>query len=138
MQVLAIPLIKKGDVITAEYLNRLASIYNQQTLLPGSFANGAMRVQHPTISGAAPTVAGTYYARAYTAITPATGPLAAQWGGGQVKFQDPITGELDVDPTDVDNPLIGVAFVADAQVQLEKITDPPQVKNGTCGAVSWA
>lgn len=75
------------------------------------------------------------FARVYSAIGAATGNLAANWGNGLVKFMDATTGALDANPTSVKNPLIGVSFVVDAQVEVQGT----QVVNGTCEAVGgWA
>jgi hypothetical protein len=77
------------------------------------------------------------FARVYDTITPATNNLAANWGGGQVKFMNDDTGVLDVDPTDVDNTWIDVTFATDTQVTVDVSYNPPRVINGTCDTVSW-
>lgn len=77
------------------------------------------------------------FARVYSAISAASGNLAANWGSGLVRFMDDSTGALDASPTVVDNKWIGVSFVADVQVVCDTSKTPPVVIEGTCEAVTW-
>lgn len=82
--------------------------------------------------------AGTRKGRVTTEISAATGPLTAQWGSGEVKLQDPLTGVLDSSATAVDNDCIGDSWVVNCQVTLDMNYNPPRVIGGSCNAVSWS
>lgn len=79
------------------------------------------------------------WARVIVEIGPATGPLFAAWGTGQVKLQDPNTGALSGTATTVYNQWIGdisTRYPVDAQALIDIGQDPPRVVNGTCGFVT--
>lgn len=81
---------------------------------------------------------GTRHARVTTAITRASGPLAAQKGTGVVKLQDPVTGVVSSTTTNVENWNIDAThgFPVDAQVTLDMRYNPPRVIGGTCSALT--
>lgn len=81
--------------------------------------------------------AGTVKARVTTTISAAAGPLTADWGAGEVKLQDPTTGALAADATEVQNDNIGTSWAVDCQVTLDTSYSPPRVIGGSCGAVTW-
>jgi len=75
--------------------------------------------------------------RVTTEITAAEGPLAADWGEGEVAMQDAATGTVSETPVAVDNDNIGTSWAIDCQVVLDTSHSPPRVVGGSCGPVNW-
>lgn len=88
--------------------------------------------------GVASSSSSIRYARVTTEITPATDELVVNWGSGEVRLMHPTTGALEASDTPVVNPLIGMTFIVDAQVEVDMSHYPPHVLNGTCDAVAWS
>lgn len=126
--------IKRGDPITAEFLNSLVRRLKAANLQPGQFQSATLNVQHASLKSGGGGTTTLRTARVTTAITAATGAATADWGSGQAELCDTTTGEPGGGAVDVDNEW-PVAFADDAMVKLDMSHSPPRVVGGTCTAL---